>query len=145
MRTNLRRAAARIDYCTKDPVVLAFARATRIQRPGAAHQLLYGPAGLRARGPHAIAAFLEHGPHRFAHWFAPFRAALLQVPTPEHTREFEIAVMMQDATDDLARVQYQQSPTPENAKKLVATLDKSIEQLLAYRQALVAKYRLEGQ
>lgn len=145
MRTNLRRASARIDYCQVDPVVLAFAGAARIARPGSAHQLLWGPAGLRARTPHAIAAFLSEAPHRFAHWFAPIRAALLQVPTPEHTREFEIAVMKQDATDDLARIQYQQEPTGENAKKLVATLDRSIEQMLAYRQSLVAKHRLEGQ
>lgn len=145
MPTKFRRPAARVEYCQTDPVVLAFMEATRIQRPGAAHQALYGPIGVRARGPAAITAFLSKAPHRFAHWFAPFQAALLQVPTPDWSPALELDVMWHDTADDVERLRYQREPSTDNARRLVAFVDRSIQQLLAYRNSLVTKHRLEGQ
>lgn len=135
----------RVDYCNQDPVVLAFADLARIRRPGAAHQLLWGPAGIRARAPHAITAFLQQSPGRLAHWYAPMRVALSGVGSLPLTLDLELDVALADASDDVARIEYQRTRTDTAARRLVAAIDRSIEKLLAYRRSLVEKHRLEGQ
>jgi hypothetical protein len=135
----------RVDYCHRDPVVLAFADMARIRRPGAAHQVLWGPAGIRSRAPHAITAFLQKGPDRLAHWYAPMRVAMSGVGALPLTPCLELDVALLDASDDVARIEYQRTRTDNAARRLVAAIDRTIEKLLAYRRSLVTKHRLEGQ
>lgn len=142
----------RVDYPTTAAVPALSPEqwiATELGRtPAGVHQLLFRPfrSGLTLPRLTAlcITGFLEtRALDRLAHWAGPIRQAFADAHAIEVSATLFRTTRAADSDDDKSQVAYIVEPTPENAKRLVADLDRSVARLLELRSALVTKHQLE--
>lgn len=118
--------------------------------PAGVHQLIAAPfrCGLTLADltTLVITAHLETGATtRLARWAAPIRSALASIRALPLTPALICEAQLVDLEEDMVEAEYHAAPTPANARRWVAWIDRCVEYLLKLRAALVAEHKLEDQ